>query len=309
MGHRVILDTNVVLTGALLSQSVAGQLWKRNDKFTFVIPDFIISEAHKVVHKNASTQDHIIAAEVLITNYLNRLKAVTISELYPGGCVDGALYESAIKNNCKYICTYNIKHFPPAIVKAVSPLTVTKEIDDHQLRDFVPFFWAGEEGTVLFNGTLTHYSSLGELFCTANGTKVFIDDKGLMQVAGVSLKEHFICAALPKVPNQQLFLIFRYSKKSFEGRLLDHSKNKWIVLTYGQAEFILPIMPKLGTTDKFNGIIYDFSAIPRFIKNKPLSVIVQNGCLECVIGGEDIFKLLNNIKIEKITRDEWNVTF
>lgn len=309
MGYRVLLDTNVVLIGALASQSLAGQLWKNKENITFIVPNLTIEEARRVIQNNALHSDIGIASQVLIEHYLNKIRAIVTRDTEIGNDFDKMIYSIALKNGCDCICTYNIKHFLSDKIKILSPLGLIKEKGGSELNDFLPFYWFGEESTVLFRGILYHPSSLGEIIISDNGIKVYADENGFIRVTGKAVENCDIVYSLPTNAYQSVCLIFRYKKNFFEARNWFFNKQEWIILSRGKAAFGLPISPRLGVEGKTSAIINDFSAIPLFIKNKNLSFVIQNGCLESFIGSIGIFELLRRIKIEKISYDEWKVSF
>jgi uncharacterized protein len=122
---RLVLDTNVVVSGTLSAGGPSGQLLRafRNDVFDAVVCDALICEYAQVLSRPRFPFAGLIAADMV--SHFSRFGPWMHELRDPGVAVvdrsDQPFYDCAFTTGCALV-TGNLKHFPPdGPVEVLSP--------------------------------------------------------------------------------------------------------------------------------------------------------------------------------------------
>src|SRR5467141_2550924 len=113
---RVLLDTNVVLTGALRPASPAGRLSSLRDTVAFNVTDLVMHECRRILRQAAGGRNKRYELAVLtVESYVQELGALLLPDeagKSPSPKADLRIHAAAQAYGCDTICTYNPGDFP-----------------------------------------------------------------------------------------------------------------------------------------------------------------------------------------------------
>jgi rRNA-processing protein FCF1 len=304
---RVLLDTNVVLTGALRPASPAGKLASVREKVTFNVTDLVMHECRRVLKEAAGGWNERYQLAVLtVESYLKELGALLLPDdlgTNPSPKADLRIHAAAKAYGCDAICTYNPSDFPADGVPTISPLGLKKRIDPPTLANYIQVPFLGDAGTLFFMGTLHHHSSMGNILETANGIRFSTDGDGYIRVSGTSVR---VNVASPLGGTDLTVFFLRYtSAGQFKASLwLPPTAPRWTdtqgfrerILTAGQLEFARPVRGLLGD-GSFFGVVFGYSGVPHYVRDNVIPHVIRNQCLEAVWGSADIAALLQACQV------------
>lgn len=325
--RRVLLDTNVVITGALMRSSFAGQLEIAKGEITYVITEYILREAERVVRSAAEETMIGEAAVRTIGNFVTLLGAVVIPE---GSTIDASavrdeddrpVYAAALHNSCDTICTYNLADFPEsADVRVRSPLALLQQLGPGKGYMMLQYPILDEDGTIFIQGRLHHETAMGEILVAQNGTRVFNDPRGYVQVTGPDVSRAKLRHRL--AGDEWISFFFRYRRSGHLEAVMwmpDYTRPKpgggvetrKVVLTEGTARIQPPVTPKLVFNGNFGffGAVSNISGIPLYVRDRQVPTVIRNRSLECVIGSIDVRKLLARCEFYRLASGEMFVGF
>jgi len=299
---RVLLDTNVVLTGALRPASPAGKLGSVREKVTFSVTDLVMHECRRVLKEAAGGWNQRYQLAVLtVESYLNELGALLLPDdpgTNPSPKADLRIHAAARAYGCDAICTYNPGDYPTAGVLTISPLGLKKRIDPPTLGNFIQVPFLGDSGTLFFMGTLHHPSSMGNILETGDRTRFSTDGDGFVRISGTNAR---VNVTTPFGGTDVTAFSFRYTAAGqFKASLwLPPTAPRWNetqgfqerVLTTGQVPFASPVRGLLGD-GSFYGVVFGYSGVPHYVRDNMIPHVIRNRCLEAVWGSADIAALL-----------------
>ena len=302
---NIFLDTNVVLTGALNPYGPARNLLKLTKDVTFYTSQRVMQECRWLLEKktdNQQKQDFVLSQ---IDGYLSKLNAILVEdepESKNATCHDvddQYIFDSAVKYNCKYISTYNVRDFPTDEVKAKTPHFILHEIDDQNIDNYIQLPLLNKHGTMIFIGQLHHKSSMGNILRSDSGIRVFSDHNGKICIKGESVKN--VCQLDALEGNKEQVLSFRYNSGNFEAARWSYDGAAWNkqVVTRANCSFSEETSPLLFFCPNHNffGHVKNVSGIPRYVKDKHMQHVLSNKSLETATGSLDLKYVLDNTKI------------
>ena len=304
---RVLLDTNVVLTGALRPASPAGKLSSVRGTVTFNVTDLVMHECRRVLKEAAGGWNKRYQLAVLtVESYLKELGALLLPDKpgeTPAAKADLRIHAAALAYGCDAICTYNPSDFPTDGALTISPFGLKKRIDPPTLGNFIQIPFLGDAGTLFFMGTLHHPSSMGNILETGNGIRFSTDGDGYIRISGTSAR---VTVTAPFGGTDLTAFSFRYtSTGQFKASLwLPPTAPRWTetqgfaerILTAGQVQFARPVRTLLGD-GSFFGTVFGYSGVPHYVHDNMIPHVIRNQCLEAVWGSEDIAALLQACKV------------
>lgn len=314
---RVLLDTNVVLSGALRPASPAGQLSTVRDSVSFMVSDLVMHECRRVLREAAGGRNTRYRLAVLtVERYLQDIGALLLPDHVgedPPAKADLRIHATALSYGCHAICTYNPRDFPNGQVETVSPHGLKRRYGPDVLEKFVQVPILGEAGTLFFMGTLHHHSAMGNILEAGNGLRVFADENGYVQVGRPNAPRVNVTA--PLVGMEVIAFFLRYTQAGqFKASLWfpEGTSKNWFaserfqerVLTTGQVRFEPPLRPCLGD-GSFYGVVLGYSGVPHYVRDNMIPYAIHNLCLEAVWGGEDIAILLQSCVVGQTSDDRW----
>jgi rRNA-processing protein FCF1 len=306
---RVLLDTNVVLTGALRPASPAGKLASVRDTVTFSVTDLVMHECRRVLREAAGGRNKRYHLAVLTVDaYLKELGALLLPDNdgpRPPPKADLRIHAAAQSYGCDAICTYNPSDFPEDGVPTISPLGLRKQIarttattESFTLEQFIQVPILGNAGTLFFMGTLHHPSSMGNILEAGNGLRFVTDGDGYIRVSGTHT--HVNVTAPLGGTDLSVFFLRYTSAGQFKASLwLPPTAPRWTwdqgfqerVLTTGQVPFAGAVRALLGD-GSFAGVVIGYSGVPHYVRDNMIPHVIRNQCLEAVWGSADIAALL-----------------
>jgi len=312
---RVLLDTNVVLTGALRPASPAGKLASVREKVTFSVTDLVMHECRRILRQAAGGRNARYRLAVLtVESYLKELGALLLPDdpgKNPPPKADHRIHAAALAYGCDAICTYNPNDFPTDGVKTISPLGLKKRIDPPTLRNFIQVPVLGDSGTLFFMGTLHHPSSMGNILETGNGMRFYTDGDGYVRISGTNAR---VNVTTPFGGTDLTVFFLRYtSAGQFNASLwLPPTAPRWDetqgfeerVLTTGQVPFTSPVRGLLGD-GSFYGVVFGYSGVPHYVRDNMIPHVIRNQCLEAVWGSADIAALLQVCQVGQMPDGRW----
>ena len=305
---RALIDTNVILAGAMRQDGPAGRLTRISDRVGFVISDYALRECRQVVERHAPNplvaQGTLHALDVFCLTL--RALQVPDAKLPPDTKLrdprDGPLLGAALEYDCDTICTYNQRDFAGHGLKVLSPLGILKLVAEPEASLFVQCPVLGASGTLMMLGILHHETSMGEILVTSNGIRVFNNAEGYVAVEGSDVTKCTI--ERPLIGGEIIAFFFRYDHTGrFEASLWSpRDSRNWreaqhfdkAVLTSGRAIFAEPVTPRLVFNGNFGFFarVLGLSGIPGFVRDRRIPDAIRSMCLEAVAGSEDIRELL-----------------
>lgn len=313
---RVMLDANVVLTGALSPNGPASALVELAGDVKFVFSDYVLDECCKQIQNAAES---VLVAELSESTVLTFL-ANASAELVPqstnrsGQSVadpdDQQIYEDAIANGCDTICTYDANGFLGGLLPTVAPFYLWRQYHPGPLaiNRYVQPIDLGKDGSVFLFASLSHPSGLGEVLRSANGTVVSADGSGIIQVTSDSpIRHHGTQSPIPNV--RQVALLIRYNaKESFEALTFSPDGGTWDdaetftshLLTRADVKIEPPIERRLMfyKEHRFFGTIYNLSGVPKFLRKDKFNAVVRNRTLDAAFGSEDCKYMLQRLAVQ-----------
>jgi rRNA-processing protein FCF1 len=304
---RVLLDTNVVLTGALSPRSPAGQLSSVRGTVAFNVTDLVMHECRRILRQAAGGRNKRYQLAVLtVESYLKALGALLLPDdagASPAPKADLRIHAAAQAYGCDTICTYNPSDFPADGVPTISPLGLKKRIDPPTPGNFIQVPFLGDSGTLFFMGTLHHPSSMGNILETGNGIRFETDSNGHVRVSGADAR--VIVTATFGGTDLTAFFLRYTSTGQFKASLwLPPTAPRWTwtegfterILTAGQVQFASPVRGLLGD-GSFSGVVFGYSGVPHYVRDNMIPHVIRNQCLEAVWGSEDIASLLQACQV------------
>jgi rRNA-processing protein FCF1 len=322
---RVLLDTNVVLTGALRPASPAGKLASVRDTVTFSVTDLVMHECRRVLREAAGGRNKRYQLAVLtVESYLKELGALLLPDddgPSPPPKADLRIHAAAQTYRCDSICTYNPSDFPADGIPTISPLALQKRVatasaakgslDAPKLEYFIQVPILADSGTLFFMGTLHHPSSMGNILETGAGIRFATDGDGYIRVSGTDAR---VNVTAPFGGTDLTVFFLRYtSEGQFKASLfLPPTAPRWTwdqgfqerILTTGQLPFANPVRALLGD-GSFFGVVIGYSGVPHYVRDNMIPHVIRNHCLEAVWGSEDIATLLQTCVVGQTPDGRW----
>jgi hypothetical protein len=312
---RVLLDTNVILTGALSPRSFAGQLGSVLGSASFIFPDQVRHEYRRVLREAAGGRERFYQAAVLtVESYLCDLGALQLPDHVGTQALakaDLKIHAAALHHGCDAICTYNPRDCPTDGVPTISPLGLKKRIDPPTLNQFIQVPLLGDSGTLFFMGTLNHPSSLGNILETGKGIRFCTDGDGFVRIFGTNAR---VSVTAPLGGTDCTVFLLRYtSAGQFKASLwLPPTAPRWVetagfeerILTAGQVPFASPVRGLLGD-GSFYGVVFGYSGVPHYVRDNMIPHVIRNRCLEAVWGSEDVAALLQACVLGQTPDGRW----
>jgi rRNA-processing protein FCF1 len=319
---RVLLDTNVVLTGALRPASPAGKLASVRDTVTFSVTDLVMHECRRVLREAAGGRNKRYQLAVLtVESYLKELGALLLPDndgASPPSKADLRIHAAAQSYGCDAICTYNPGDFPADGIPTISPLALRKRIavasatgGSLTLEHFIQVPILGDSGTLFFMGTLQHPSSMGNVLETGSGVRFATDGDGYIRVSGSDARVN-VTAPLGGTDLTVFFLRYTSAGQFKASLWLPPTAPRWTwdqgfqerVLTAGQVPFAGPMRPLLGD-GSFFGMVIGYSGVPHYVRDTMIPHVIRNHCLEAVWGSADIAALLQTCVVGQTPDGRW----
>ena len=312
---NVFLDTNVVLTGSLNPYGPSSSLVNIANRVKFFTSQRVIQECVWNLEKKTDNPLKIEFVKSLIDVYFQKLNITIVQDYEPQQIIcsdkdDQYIYDSALNNNCQYICTYNIKDFPNNMIKSKTPHYLMHEIDNENIENYVQYPLLSEQGTMLFIGKLHHKSSMGDILYSNSGIKVYSNKNGTICIEGDSVRSSRSFSNLEG--NTSLAITLRYNKSHFEASRWIFDGIKWNkkLLTTAECSFSRETKPLLFFKENHNffGHVQNLSGITRYVKDKNMQHVLSNNSLETAVGSLDLKYVLDNIEINK-TQDGFQINY
>lgn len=298
---RVFLDSNVVLTGAFNPQGPAATLGLLLGKVSFIYSDRVLDECLYLIQRDAPSSAVQQAGQQAVRSFLASLRALQVPDASPPPGIlaldegDQLILGAALASKSDVLCSYNIKDFPPEHIIVGTPLTIHRSNPGPRLKQFIQPIDLSSEGTLLFFGSLHHESSMGPILKSENGVTVLADERGFIQLIGVTVKRIRTLKPLPDAT--EFRLVVRYKENDFEAALWRKESITWHkeVITSGAASFSQSTTPILCFVQKpkFSGHIQCISGLPRYVRDKHMPAALDNYSLEAVAGSLDLKRYLS----------------
>lgn len=323
--QRALLDTNVILSGAMRQNGPAGRLRQISSRVQFVVADCALRECRQVVELHAPNA--MVAKGTLhaIDNFCLALRALQVPDATPPPRMtlrdpsDAPLVGAALEYGCDTVCTYNQRDFTGHGIKVLSPLGILKIAAEPDAALFVQYPVLGSSGTIMLLGNLHHETSMGEIMVTENRVRVFNNSDGYVAVEGADVES---CTMIrPLSGNDLIAFFFRYSTSGrFEASLWSpRDTRNWreaesfdkTVLTRGQATFSEPVTPRLVFNGNFGfyARVVGMSGIPIFVRDGRIPDAIRSMCLEAITGSEDVRELLARAELIKTPEGDMYIGF
>ncbi|RQW25325.1 PIN domain-containing protein [Rhodobacteraceae bacterium CH30] len=301
---RALLDTSVILTAALNQQSHAYRLHEISHAVQFLITPKIRAECTSLIKSRSNSEKKISATEYLIEQFLLLIRAHEIDDndtLTPTKkCKDPNdqfIFDAAVHANCDYICTYNCKDFPKDKIKIAAPLYILRDNLCQNISLLIQHPKLSSKGTLLFIGQLHHKSSIGSIIKSKNGTEVYADGNGHIQISGIT--NTIIKNPLPE--GERMALSIRYHKGHFYADNWKNNNNSWkkTPLTEARCDFPEDTQPQLFFVAEHNfyGHVINVSGADRFVKDGQMEDALENVSLGATIDSFDVKHGIENLEI------------
>ncbi len=124
---RVVLDTNIVLCGALSPGSDSARLAELNNRVSFYVPHQVEVELWRRIAEHGRDDLHRAAVSALVDRYLAEVGAIRLSsppKSSPQKIDDPAIISDASRIGAA-VCTYNLKHFTKKVA-TVTPVSLLR---------------------------------------------------------------------------------------------------------------------------------------------------------------------------------------
>lgn len=310
----VFVDSNVVLTGALGHQGPASRLWKFGASVTYLHSPQVLRECMSLIESQAHTGADCDDARRLVIDYLGNLRSRLVPDsVAPEGTHspdpdDNHIIGSALAAGADLICTYNLRDFARSPVKSVAPISLIREYgdetDQHKCMYIVGL---GDVGTILFVGRIHHPSSMDSIALSNNGTHVFADSMGFVNVCG---PHALMNAPLAPLPAQQEFVMtIRYKCDHFEAAMWHRKTGPWkqTILSRARAQFSNMTQLTMFTRPdhKFFGHVQSLSCLPRFVRDNELQSALECCSLEAVTGSLGLRDYFNAVSVRRSRGGSW----
>jgi predicted nucleic acid-binding protein len=279
---KVLLDTNVILTGALNPYGPAQQLKKIVSQTEFLVSQRVLDECDWNIDGKAPSQIIAQTAKTLFRRYLSDLNAKTVGDVTTSrsDCYDPddqVILDTAISNECGAVCTYNTRDFPFDGVACVIPFQLLKQQESPQVQNYVQYPLLSERGTLLFMGQLHHKSSMGTILRSCDSTRIFNDKDGYIRATGKNVQQVNLKA--PLVGSESLVLVIRYKPGFFEAARWKFVAGAWSkqILTTGKCNLSSKTAPALffEKDHRFSATVQNVSGIPTFAREKTWLTLSQ----------------------------------
>ncbi|MBJ7277438.1 PIN domain-containing protein [Marinobacter salarius] len=303
---KVLLDTNVVLTGALNPYGPARQLKKLVSQTDFLVSERVLNECDWNIDRKAPGQIIAQTAKTLFRRYLSDLNATVVTDVTTSrsDCYDPddqIILDTATANKCSAVCTYNTRDFPFDGIACVIPFQLLKQQESPQVHNYVQYPLLCERGTLLFMGQLHHRSSMGTILRSCDSTQIFTDKDGYIRASGQNVQQVNVKA--PLIGSETLVLVIRYKPGFFEAarwRIVSGAWSKQI-LTTGKCNLSSKTTPALffEKDHRFSATVQNVSGIPTFAREKNLAHALTSGSMEAATGSLDLRYVLQHASFQK----------
>lgn len=305
---RVMLDANVLLNGVFLPVGPSTKLFEICTQVQFFVGEGVLREAENVIRRHAPSPEIANVFVDRLGAWIRQLNVVVVGDPKDNGESipgldegDRHVYLAAQNASCEFICTYNWKHFPSDRINVLTPLGLLRKVGDVRLDNMIQYPLLGQQGTLFFMGDLHHPSAMGLLFQTADGISVRADEKGDIVLDGLGKEGRQTVKGRLAGGNKPFAFLFRYKMTGdFEAlswmleRVPDADEPFIIgpkqLLSSGNAKFCPPVTPGLFFRDdhQFFGHVQNLSGMPRYIREKDISFVIQNFGLEAIDGSVSV---------------------
>lgn len=322
---RILLDTNVILTGALNPLGPSAQLQRIREKSTFLVSERVMRECVWNISKASPNAIVEGFARQAVEGYLGGLGAIQIEDTKCVSAIcddpdDQIIYETAQSSRCTYVCTYNVRDFPAGDVKAKTPLAILRDSQDIKQEDLgkpiedsnmflhIQYPLLGRSGTLLVIGQIMDRASVGKIL-TSQAVQLFVDKDGYIQIEGDGVANQKSNIPIDEVGISAL--VIRYKPGNLEvtrwrpSEWFDSGQN-WSkeVLATANCEVSADVRTSLifEKGNRLRGYIWNISGIPRYMKEKNIIHVLSSGSLEAAAGSLDLKFVLNSAVVHKLNR-------
>ena len=306
---RVLLDTNVLLMGAIWRGSYAEALADYRDKLSFLTASYCISEA-EAIFASRTTPEVAACLIDLLDDYLRRLDCVVVprQDLPPeiADVVSGSdlpVFETAVGVGVDCLCTYNTKDFPKTCPEVLSPLGILRSaVDPRKYLVLVPVL--GREGTLMVGTRQYGDDRLGLLLETGAlritqtvGKSIVAEGSDLMSFHPTRhvVPDGYGHAIVVRYRSAGDFDIKAWPLDAFPDELPVGSTGALLLAT-GTAAFSSPVTPglSLGRPTGLQGECFFISGIPQYLRDGSLrGQALRDRTLEGVLESQSIKTLLS----------------
>ena len=297
---RVLIDTNVLLTGAIWRGSFADALPRYRNEFSFATAFYCIAEAERKIATHASSPEVAAVLVDLLDRYLSRLGALVLTPAHLPAALaqvasksDRPILATAEALNFEGVCTYNVKDFGVSEVQIRSPLGWLRTTTAAN-RYIVQRPVLGSEGTLLL-GTRQFGDDCAGLLLEAPELVIRQHTNRAIEAAGASLKRFKPTRnRIPDGYDQLLILRYRTNGEfevaawsaggGFPPHMRVDSSGKLLLAT-GQGTFGHLVRPglSLGRATGLSGVVFAISGIPEFVDDRRIRTqVLPDECLEGV---------------------------
>jgi predicted nucleic acid-binding protein len=298
--HKVFLDSNVILSGALKPGGPAGRVKEIKRYAKFVINPYVQSECSNILQAVAGVpEERKKRAQRAINEYLRNLSVEHAANRQFDGARcpdpnDQVIYDTALVEGCEFICTYDYNGFPHGPITVCAPLALFKKVNrpdrpigsemtDEEISTFVQEVILGTSGTFMFLG---QFMALGKPFRLLEGRnfRVYVDADRFIKCAGINIPHYESLLQLDTIGD--MALVIRFKPGLIEAL---RWRNPFRLTSNQPPELLMRgacIAPNLVTapynqTGAFpKHFVHSFSGTAKFMKEKVLRAAIHTGTLE-----------------------------
>lgn len=308
MTSRVLLDTNVILSGAWAPDSTAAQLAAVRGRVQFLMTASILAETRTKLGQAARSAAYADAARAMVDSYLDHLGVLQVPDPPRSAAGhDAHVICAADALGAEWIATYNVRDMSAANARALPPAGILRVIDPKYYLVEHPLPWESE-GSLICGFRQYPDSILGQVVADADGNVLgeWGDRRLRLEGPGVEAQQSF--AELPYGHSVDLWVRFRTvdGVGSFEADAwMRRRPDEWPSATptrlfEGSVRVATSIDVRLafGANYGFSGGLSYTSGLPRLVRQRNVRLGIFIGTLEGSWGSEALEDLLRGIKIE-----------
>ncbi len=305
---RIVVDTNIIWSGALSPGSNAARLVELKDRTTFYVPHQVEVELWRHIGAIGRDDLHRAGVSALVDRYLAEIGAVRLSELSASSSVatgDSRIIAVASQLGAA-VCTYNLKDFA-SDVAAVTPVYLLRSAN--LTNFFVEEPEGNDVGTFLYLIRIWNENHLGMLLEFRDGTAIVGTAGRKIEVrsrAGDQSQSELCKEPLPN--GQRHGLVIRFvstgklhidiwhpsgSNRQLNGRPTGSSGDRPLWRQSGQSNgLVLNRFWRPKWCECFG-----ISTVPKWLDTKSIAHGVVAETLEASMRSEDVRELIGNVSV------------